>query len=131
MAVELWRSFPFFTLFILAALLTIPGDSDEAAAVDGAGPLSHFRYITLPLIAPVMMVAGVLQAIRLFNTPDLLIVLTGGGPANSTQVGSLYAFQTAYIRFDFGYASAISLALMALMLGITLVAMRVTPAVDR
>jgi multiple sugar transport system permease protein len=126
LAVELWRSFPFFALFILAGLQAVPRELEEAAHVDGAGAWMTFRHIILPLLAPVIVVATVLQVIRLVNIPDLLIILTGGGPGNSTQVLSLYAFLTAYSSFDFGYAATICVALMIGLMGFTIVYVRVT-----
>jgi multiple sugar transport system permease protein len=126
LAVELWRSFPFFALFLLAGLQAIPDELGEAAQVDGAGPWSRFRHVTLPLLMPVIVVATVLQVIRLANIPDLLIVLTGGGPGNATQVLSLYAFLTAYSRLDFGYAAAISVTLMGGLMAFTMVYLRVS-----
>ena len=115
--VEAWHGFPFFTLLLLAALQGIPPELHEAAAIDGAGPVGRFRHVVLPLLRPVIAITALLRLIGLVNTPDLLLILTGGGPGYSTTVLSLYAFNTAYRGFDFGYAGALSvLALVILML---------------
>jgi multiple sugar transport system permease protein len=107
-AIEAWRGFPFFTLPLVAALQAIPDELYDAAAVDGAGAIRRFRHVTLPLLKVVIAVTVILRVIGLVNMPDLLLVLTGGGPGHATQVVSLYAFETAYRAFDFGYAGALS-----------------------
>ena len=125
MAVELWRSYPLFALFLLAGLQAIPEELNEAAEVDGATGLSRFRYITLPLLRPVIMVATILQVIRLANVPDLLLILTGGGPGNATQVISLYSFQMAYAEYNFGYGATIAVVLMLALASFAVVYVRI------
>lgn len=127
-AVELWRHFPFFTLFLLAGLQAIPDELFEAATTDGASRWQQFRFITVPLLTPVIVATVVLRVIGLVNAPDLLIVLTNGGPGNATQVLSLYAFQTAYTAFNFGYAAAISVVMLLLLMAFTVVYVRVSGA---
>lgn len=114
--VEAWHSFPFFTLLILAGLKGIPGDLYRAASIDGAGPLAQLRLITLPMLKTIIAAAVILRVIGLVNSPDLLLILTGGGPGRATQVLSLYAFLTAYKDFNFGYAGALSVAMFALLM---------------
>lgn len=126
--VELWRSFPFFTLFLLAGLQAIPDELYEAAVTDGATRWQQFRLITVPLLTPVIVATVVLRVIGLVNGPDLLIVLTNGGPGNATQVLSLYAFQTAYTAFNFGYAAAISVTMLLLLMAFTVVYVRTSGA---
>jgi len=124
--VSLWGSFPFFTLFFLAGLQGIPDELYEAGAVDGAGHWLQFRHITLPLLMPIIVATIVLRVIGMVNAPDLLIVLTGGGPGHATQVLSLYAFQKAYAEFDFGYAAAISVVMLLLLMAFTVVYVRIS-----
>lgn len=114
--VEAWHSFPFFTLLLLAGLKGIPSDLYKAADIDGAGPFSQLRLITLPLLRTVIAAAVILRVIGLVNSPDLLLILTSGGPGRSTQVLSLYAFQTAYKDFNFGYAGALSVIMFILLM---------------
>jgi multiple sugar transport system permease protein len=114
--VEAWHGFPFFALLFLAGLKGIPEDLYKAAAVDGAGSLTKFRLITVPMLKTVITAAVVLRVISLVNSPDLLLVLTGGGPGNATQVLSLYAFQTAYRDFNFGYAGALSVVMFLILM---------------
>jgi multiple sugar transport system permease protein len=121
---ELWRHFPFFTLLILAGLQAIPQDLYDAAAMDGAGYWHRFRDVTMPLLMPVIVAATILRVIGLVNSPDLLVVLTGGGPGRATETVSLYAFQAAYLKFDFGYAAALSVVLLLVLIVFTAVYVR-------
>ncbi len=126
LAVELWKNFPFFTLFLLAGLHAIPQELYDAASVDGSGAWRRFRNITIPLLMPVIVAAVILRVIGLFNSPDVLLILTGGGPGNATQTISLYGFQTAYLKFDFGYAASISVLALACLMAFTVVYVRVS-----
>jgi multiple sugar transport system permease protein len=114
--VEAWKSFPFFTLLILAGLKGIPTDLYKAASIDGASAFAQLRLITLPMLKTIIAAAVILRVIGLVNSPDLLLVLTSGGPGRSTQVLSLYAFQTAYKDFNFGYAGALSVVMFVLLM---------------
>ncbi len=113
--VEVWRSYPFFALLLLAGLKGIPDELYDAAKVDGAGPARRFRHVTLPMLRVVLAAAIVLRVIGLVNAPDMILILTNGGPAYSTEVLSLYAFTKAYQEFDFGYASALAVVLFLLV----------------
>jgi multiple sugar transport system permease protein len=124
--VEAWHGFPFFTLLLLAALKGIPGALYDAAAVDGAGALQRFRYVTLPMLKMVIVAIVILRAISLVNSPDLLLILTSGGPGHATQVLSLYAFETAYRGFDFGYAGALSVVMFALLMALCYLYVRIS-----
>lgn len=111
-----WWGIPFFAITTLAALQSIPKDLYEAAAIDGAGPFEQFRSITLPLLAPTLLVTILLRTIWVANFADLIVVMTNGGPADSTQTMASYIFTAAFRRLDFGYASAIATVLLALLL---------------
>lgn len=114
--IEAWHSFPFFTLLIMAGLKGIPTDLYKAADIDGAGAFSQLRLITLPMLRTIIAAAVILRVIGLVNSPDLLLILTQGGPGRSTQVLSLYAFQNAYKDFNFGYAGALSVVMFVLLM---------------
>ncbi len=114
--IEAWHGFPFFTLLIMAALKGISDELYQAAAVDGATTIDRFRYVTLPMLKMVIVAAVVLRVISLVNSPDLLLILTGGGPGQATMVLSLYAFENAYRMFDFGYAGALSVIMLILLM---------------
>ncbi|WP_337268566.1 carbohydrate ABC transporter permease [Oryzifoliimicrobium ureilyticus] len=124
--VEAWHGFPFFALLFLAGLKGIPEDLYKAAAVDGAGVAQQFRLITVPMLKTVITAAVILRVISLVNSPDLLLVLTGGGPGNATQVLSLYAFQTAYREFNFGYAGALSVVMFIILMAFAILYIRFT-----
>ncbi|MDA0334865.1 MAG: sugar ABC transporter permease [bacterium] len=126
LVVSTWGAFPFFTLFYLAALQGIPDDLYEAAGVDGAGLWLQFRHITWPMLVPIVVATIVLRMIGMVNAPDLLLVLTGGGPGHATQVLSLFAFQKAYAEFDFGYAAAVSVVMMLMLMAFTVVYVRIS-----
>jgi multiple sugar transport system permease protein len=114
--VEAWHSFPFFTLLIMAGLKGIPTDLYKAADIDGAGAFAQLRLITLPMLRTIIAAAIILRVIGLVNSPDLLLILTQGGPGRSTQVLSLYAFESAYAEFNFGFAGALSTVMFVLLM---------------
>ena len=114
--VEAWHGFPFFALLLLAGLKGIPHEQYEAAAVDGAGAWRRFLHIQVPGLRMIIVASVVLRAIGLMNSPDLLLILTQGGPGRSTEVLSLYAFQKAYSEYNFGYAGALSVVMFALLM---------------
>jgi multiple sugar transport system permease protein len=111
-----WWGIPFFAITTLAALQSIPKDLYEAADIDGAGVFEQFRSITLPLLAPTLAITVLLRTIWVANFADLIVVMTNGGPADSTQTVASYIFTAAFRRLDFGYASAIATVLLLLLL---------------
>jgi len=111
-----WWGIPFFAITTLAALQSIPKDLYEAAAIDGAGAFEQFRSITMPLLAPTLAITILLRTIWVANFADLIVVMTNGGPADSTQTVASYIFTAAFRRLDFGYASAIATVLLLLLL---------------
>ena len=124
--VDLWRGFPFFTLLLYAGLSSVPEELYEAAEVDGANPLQKFRAITIPMITPVIVAAIILRVISLMNSPDLMIVLTNGGPGLATYTLSLYDFQIAYDNFNFGAAAAVSVIMLLILMIFTVIYLRVS-----
>lgn len=112
---NVWFGIPFFTIMLLAALRSIPREIYEAAHIDGVSGIQSFRYITLPLIAPTIIILLLVRAIWIANFAEIIIVMTNGGPANSTQIVATYIYDTAYQKMDFGYASVISIALLSLL----------------
>ena len=113
---NVWFGIPFFAITLLAALQSVPNDLYEAAGLDGASPWQIFVKITLPFLAPMIAITVMLRTIWIANFADLIIVMTSGGPANSTQTLPSYIFTTAYRRLDFGYASAMAVILLLLLL---------------
>lgn len=111
-----WRGAPFFAVVLLAALQSIPADIYEAAKVDGAAHWGRFRHITLPLIMNAVIVSTLLRAIWTFNYVDLVWTMTRGGPINATRTLAIRILDVAYKDGDFGYAAALSVALVAILL---------------
>ncbi|MDR3376640.1 MAG: sugar ABC transporter permease [Ancalomicrobiaceae bacterium] len=110
---DVWKTAPFMALLLLAGLQTVPGALIEASRMDGAGALQTFFYIRLPLLLPTLMIAGMFRALDAFRIFDLVYVLTGGGPADSTEVLSTLTYKTLFSALDFGYGSALSVAMFA------------------
>lgn len=113
---NVWFGIPFFAITLLAALQSIPGELYEAASIDGASPWQQFLTVTMPFLAPMIAITVLLRTIWISNFADLIIVMTNGGPANTTQILPSYIFTVAYRKLDFGYASAVSTALLLLLL---------------
>lgn len=116
MVIDVWQWTPFVFILALAALQTLPEEPFEAAAVDGASPFQIFRYLTLPMMTPALLVIGIIRLIGAFKIFDLVYMLTGGGPGTSTQVATHYIYRTAFVgRFDTGYASAMTVILLVII----------------
>ncbi|WP_275787092.1 carbohydrate ABC transporter permease [Pararhizobium gei] len=113
---NIWWGIPFFAITLLAALQSIPRDLYEAASIDGAGPFQRFVSITLPFLAPTIAITVLLRTVWISNFADLIIVMTNGGPADRSQIVASYIFTQAFKRLDFGYASAIALVLLVLLI---------------
>ncbi len=111
-----WYGVPFFAIMILAALQGIPKEIFEAAAIDGIGGIRLFFDIIIPYIRPTLIVTTLLRAIWIFNSADILYVMTGGGPANSSHTLATYLFQKSFSGLDFGYASAIAVIILVILL---------------
>ncbi|XXF77925.1 sugar ABC transporter permease [Myxococcaceae bacterium GXIMD 01537] len=108
--VDVWKTTPFVALLVLAGLQGIPADVYRAARVDGASSWRTFRGITLPLLRPALLLALLFRALDAFRVFDAIYVLTEGGPANTTETLSIYAYKTLMRSGDFGYGSALSVA---------------------
>ena len=106
---DIWKTTPYMALLLLAGLQTIPKDVYEAASVDGASKWYQFRKITLPLLKSSILVALLFRTLDAFRVFDLIFVLTGGGPANSTEVITIYAYKTLFAQQNFGEGSVLSM----------------------
>ncbi len=118
--VNTWRGLPFFGISILAGLQTIPTELYEAATIDGAGTWARFRYVTLPLLMPVILIVTTFSIIFTFFDFQLVYVLTGGGPANETHLMATYAFGISMGGGQLGLGSAAAVAMVP-VLGLVLV----------
>jgi multiple sugar transport system permease protein len=119
---DIWLWTPWFTLLLLAGLQSLPREPFEAAEIDGTTPWRVFRYLTVPMLRPVIVVCVVIRAIDAFRTFDIVWTLTGGGPGRSTELFSLYAYVLAFLNLDFGRGSAAAMigGLVILVVGVVL-----------
>jgi multiple sugar transport system permease protein len=119
--VNIWRGVPFYAISLLAGLQTIRPELQEAAAIDGARPWQRFWYVTWPLLLPVTMVVVLFSVIQTFADFQLVYVLTGGGPANATQLFATYAYQIGIGTGLLSQGAAISLAMFPVLLAVVVV----------
>ena len=108
-----WYGVPFFGIMLTAAFQSIPTDLYEAAEIDGSGAVKKFWYITLPYAKPTIILTLLLRTIWIFNSADLIYVMTHGGPANATHTLASYMFSKAYSTLDFGQTGALGVLFMA------------------
>jgi multiple sugar transport system permease protein len=114
--VNVWRNMPFILLLLLAGRLTIPADQYEAAALDGATAGQKFRFVTLPNMRALLVVASTLDVINTVRAFDVVAVMTGGGPVNATEVLPALIYNTAFRANQIGLAAAIGVILLLLVL---------------
>jgi multiple sugar transport system permease protein len=113
---DVWRSSPFVALLCYARLLTIPGELYEAAHVDGAAGWQSFARITWPLVRPLLLVALLFRTLDALRAFDIMFVLTGGGPAGSTETLTVYAYRALFQTLQIGFGSAIGVVVFVLVM---------------
>jgi multiple sugar transport system permease protein len=123
---NIWFGIPFFAITLLAALKSIPPDLYEAAALDGATAWQRFTRLTMPFLAPTIAITVMLRTIWIATFADLIFVMTGGGPAGSTNTVATYIYVSAFRAMDKGYAAAVAVLLLLLLTAyaLILIAMR-------
>jgi multiple sugar transport system permease protein len=126
--INVWRHVGYTALLIFAGLQTIPETVYEAARVDGASEITMFRRITVPLLRPIMALVLIITVVGSFQVFDTVAITTRGGPVDSSRVLQYYIYDMAFGRFQFGYASAMSVALLIVLVIITFVQYRLTRA---
>ncbi|MDC3418539.1 carbohydrate ABC transporter permease [Aquibacillus salsiterrae] len=114
--VNVWRSFPFYTISFLAVLQTINKNELEAAEIDGANIFQKFWNITFPKLKGISMILIVLHLIWTFNNFDFIWILTEGGPLNATETLAINTYKEAFMKYHYGTASAISVLMMSILL---------------
>jgi multiple sugar transport system permease protein len=115
-AADIWKTTPFISIILLAGLQSIPTDLYEAHAIDGATSWQSFRRITLPLLAPQIVIVLVFRMAQAFGVFDLIAVMTGGGPGGATETVSLYIYATVMRYLDFGYGAALVVVTFLLLI---------------
>ena len=128
--INVWRHLGYTTLLIFAGLQAIPRDVYEAAEVDGAGEWRVFWGVTVPLLRPVLAFVLVITVVGSFQIFDTIAVTTAGGPVAATQAINIYIYERAFTRFDFGYASALSVILLIVLAVVALIQLRILRAND-
>ncbi len=122
--VSIWKSMGYYMILYLSGLQAIPRELYEAAKVDGANSFQRFKSITLPMLTPTTFFVSIMLTIACFKVFDLVSVMTNGGPGRATNVLVFNIYNTAFINYEFGYASAISMILFIIVLAITIVQFR-------
>lgn len=117
---DTWEWLPFTFLMVLAALQTIPDEYAEAAKVDGANPLQVFLYVTLPFIAPILIVSAMFRLIDSVKAFPLIFLLTQGGPGDVTEVTNYYAYLLAFDNNEIGYSGAVTVVMLLLVSAVSL-----------
>ena len=123
--VDVWQWTPLIMLIALAGLASLPREPYEAAYLDGATPTQSFWDITLPLLRPTLVVAILFRSIDALKTFDIIFVMTQGGPANSSETINILLFNQAFSYFNMGYAASMAVALFALVMGASLILIKV------
>jgi ABC-type sugar transport system permease subunit len=126
--ISVWKNMGYTAIILFAGLQTIPPSIYEAGRLDGASEPKMFFRLTLPLLRPILALVGVLNVIGAFQVFDIVSVATKGGPANASLVLQMYIYQKAFGQFNFGYASAMSLVLFAILIVITFLQLRLLRA---
>jgi multiple sugar transport system permease protein/N,N'-diacetylchitobiose transport system permease protein len=121
---DVWKNTSLVAFFLLAGLQTIPSDLQEAARVDGAGPLRCFFRITLPLLLPSVALVLVLRTIEAFKVFDIVYVMTGGGPASGTQTVTFYTYLQAFSAQRFSVGAALAYLTVVAVLALALIYLR-------
>jgi len=130
-SVGIWKTIPFMVIVILAALQSIPLEYYEAAEIDGASFWGRFRYITMPGIKAVTVMATTLQFIWNFNNFESIWLLTSGGPSDATMTLPVKIYEEAFLRNKIGYASAIAVVVMLFMIVFTYVRFRISAKANK
>jgi multiple sugar transport system permease protein len=115
-AVGVWRGVPFAVIVLLGGLQTLPRDVYEAAAIDGASRWQRFRYLTVPLLKPIILVCLIMGTGGALNSLDIPLALTGGGPGNATELVSISLYKQSFFALDIGYGATIGTMMLIINL---------------
>jgi multiple sugar transport system permease protein len=118
-AIHTWQWTPFAFLVLLATLATLPGDVYEAARLDRASAWQRFRYITLPLIRPAIVMVLILRMMTALSAFAAIFAATGGGPGSATEILNLYAYRTSFTELNLGYGASLAVVLMSITIAIS------------
>jgi multiple sugar transport system permease protein len=121
---DVWHWAPYFTFMLMGGLASIPPETQEAARIDGASNWRVFRDVTLPQLAPVLVVAVILKSVFALKVFDAIVTMTAGGPGRSTTTLAFFAYHLGFRDYDFGYAAAVAYILTAILFLLSLSYMR-------
>ncbi|MEM1868089.1 MAG: sugar ABC transporter permease [Thermosphaera sp.] len=124
MIANVWKGFPFFMVSLLAGLQTIPKELYEAAQVDGANPIQQFLYITLPSLRNIILIVCTLSTIWTFGLFELLYILTGGGPGDSSKILPILVYETGISMYLYGKGAAMAVLTVPLILALVFLLVR-------
>jgi multiple sugar transport system permease protein len=119
--VETWQWTPLVMLIVLGGLASLPSEPYESAEIDGANTWQKFRFITLPLITPFMMVAVIIRSIDALKSFDIIFAMTQGGPGTASETINIYLYNVAFSYYDIGYGSAIAVIFFVVIIAMSLV----------
>ncbi len=117
--IHTWQWTPFAFLVLLASLAALPPDVYEAAKIDRANAIQRFFYITLPLIRSAVVIVIILRSMIALSAFAAIFAATRGGPGTATEILNLYAYKTSFVELNFGYGSALAVALLVITLGVS------------
>lgn len=121
---DIWQWTPFVILLFVAGIVSLPPDPFDAARIDGASRWQIFKYITLPMLKPVMMVILLIRTMTAFKFIDKIFVLTHGGPASTTEVLGFYIYRVSFMHFRMGYGAALSYVMFIIVIALCFIVIR-------
>ncbi|HIS30104.1 MAG TPA: sugar ABC transporter permease [Candidatus Limivivens intestinipullorum] len=126
MVMTIWKDFGYAVILFMSGLLSIPSEYYEASSIDGANAWQTFRYITLPMLKPTMIFVVITSVISYLQAYVPVMVMTEGGPGTSTFLSSYLVYDQAFVKYNFGYASAIAFFILLLTAVLTVLSFKVT-----
>ncbi|QFY63712.1 sugar ABC transporter permease (plasmid) [Rhizobium grahamii] len=123
--VETWQWTPLVMLIVLGGLAAVPREPYESAEIDGANVWQKFRYLTLPMIAPFLMIAVIIRSIDAVKSFDIIYAMTQGGPGTASETINIYLYNTAFSYYDIGYGSAMAVIFFVLIVMLSFILLKV------
>lgn len=122
---ETWQWTPLVMLIVLGGLAAVPREPYESAEIDGANAWQKFRYLTMPMIAPFLMIAVIIRSIDAVKSFDIIYAMTQGGPGTASETINIYLYNTAFAYYDIGYASAMAVVFFIVIIALSFVLLMV------
>lgn len=123
--VETWQWTPLVMLIVLGGLAAVPCEPYESAEIDGANAWQKFRYLTMPMIAPFLMIAVIIRSIDAVKSFDIIYAMTQGGPGTASETINIYLYNTAFSYYDIGYGSAMAVVFFIIIVALSFVLLMV------